>query len=48
MQPIYSAKRTPQGHFLGALDKRSAVELAVAADRPRSRTKRVSRVAWRG
>ncbi|MDQ3814781.1 MAG: acetyl-CoA C-acyltransferase [Armatimonadota bacterium] len=33
MQPIWivSAKRTPQGRFLGALAQRSAVELAVAA-----------------
>ena len=33
MKPIWivSAKRTPQGRFLGALAKRSAVELAVVA-----------------
>jgi acetyl-CoA C-acetyltransferase len=33
MKPIWivSAKRTPQGRFLGALAKRSAVELGVAA-----------------
>jgi len=33
MKPIWivSAKRTPQGRFLGALAKRSAVDLAVAA-----------------
>ena len=35
MSPIWivSAKRTPQGRFLGALAKRSAVELAVVAGR---------------
>src|ERR1039457_7174766 len=33
MKPIWivSAKRTPQGRFLGGLAKRSAVELGVAA-----------------
>jgi acetyl-CoA C-acetyltransferase len=33
MKPVWilSAKRTPQGRFLGALSKRSAVELGVAA-----------------
>src|ERR1700675_1094861 len=30
---IVSAKRTPQGRFLGALAKRSAVELAVTASK---------------
>ena len=35
MNPVWivSARRTPQGRFLGALAKRSAVELAVAAGR---------------
>ncbi len=35
MTPVWivSAKRTPQGRFLGALAKRSAVELAIAAGR---------------